>query len=514
MTTAEIEPSPTPAAGPYRRRLLANSASSAMTGVWSIALGFGVTALLLARLGPSSFGLWALAQSLSIVSGWTSILVYGPSVAVARSIAERAGADTEPAEMATFARQVVTIFALIAGLAATLLALGATPLASTVFRLDGSDGRAFAAGTRWFALQIVAEGVIVGLAAVFEGYQRLDRARMLDAVRRTAAALAAVLVVAFSTDLTLVLAAQAIATAVVAAAILFGARLAPTFRLDRSIIHDLRRSAIGPVALNSAGVLHRMMDRALVTMMLGPTALAVVEVASRLQDVVRLVLATSSQTVVSAAPYLSARQEEHKLRDLVLISTRLSTGVTLVVAAALAGLAHEILTVWTDGATAALATGPLLFGLLYLSIEAPFQVINNFLTGLGQMRRLLVASWLGVIVNLALTIVLIDRNGVVGAFQGTLAGSVFTVSLLSPLLLKTTQATPIELLRRCLAPAVPTAAAILAVAVLLHRLPLAPIATLAVAAPLLGATAAVVGWSTLLDATERSQLRSMLQRRG
>jgi O-antigen/teichoic acid export membrane protein len=256
-----------------------------------------------------------------------------------------------------------------------------------------------------------------------------------------------------------------------------------------------------------------MMDRTLVGIMLGPSAVAVVEIASRLQDVVRLVLAASAQTVTTAAPYLRSRGARDRLQELVVFGTRVTTGVTLIAAATLAAVANEVLTVWTDGATAAAATAPLLFGLAYLSIEAPYQVIGNTLTGLGDMRRLLVASWIGVTVNLVATVVLIDLSGVVGAFQGTLAGSIATIGFLTPALVSTSGRSVGELLRRTIVPCLAPAIAAFGAAHAIVGLDLAPLTTLAVALPLAGVAAAMATWVVVLDDGERERFAALVAAR-
>lgn len=497
------------------------------SGLWAVVLGVVATSVLLAQLGVEQFGLWALIQTFSIINGWSSVLVVGLATTCTRRTsalsldlnAATAGGSFSVLRLRSVARtngapwEAAAGIILIVGIAAAIALAALAPIiVTTIADLDATTTSSTVAALRWFSLQMVADAGFVAIAATFEGLQRLSVARGFDAFRRALTLGSAMAISFVSSDVSDVLAVQAtVALAgLAAAAALTG--LSP--RLPS--LHDIRsylRESSGPSAINASGVTHRMMDRAIVAIMLGPAAVAIVEVASRLLDAVRLVLASTSQATLSAAPWMRARGADEKLRRLTITATRLTAGVTLIAAGTVVALRRPILELWTDETTAVAASPLLVFGLLHVALQTPFQVVNNVMIGLGRFRRLAIAGWTAVLVNFGATIWLVGQNGVVGAFQGTLAGTLVIIVMLFPVLLETTGASPATLLRSTIGPAIPAGCAALAAGLAVTLLDIGPPRTLVLGSIAAGLAATATAWAFGLTSDERRWARAVIQGR-
>ncbi len=507
----------------FTRRILLNTAATITTGVWSVVLGVGSTAVLLSQLGLVTFGLFALIQSFSVVAGWASTFTNGLAVASTRRMS---AVDLAPAHnpqttslrsLRSIARAgdrpwepAVTIIIATGFLVGGVFALGAPLLPYAINGLEAADRTPTTTGFRWFALLVVAEACFIAVSSTFEGLQRLDISRGIDASRRTVTVGVAVAVSLVSPQLETVLAGQAIAATLSAILLLGVTGLFPRSFPKTSDVSAYLAEAAGPAIINASGVLHRTMDRAIVAAMLGPATVAIVEVATRLQDVVRLVLSATSQATMSAAPWLRSRGAEDQLSGLVRTATRLTTGLTLIAAATLLALRYPILEAWTDADTARAAAPLLVVGLLYLAIEAPFQVIGNVMIGLGQFRRLAISFWIAVGVNLLATIWLVSQLGAVGAFAGTLAGTVVIIGVLAPELFSVTGHTPGQAIRSLVGPALPPALAAFGAAAFVTWLDLDLWLTIVLGLIAAGCASVAVSWFGLFDADERRRISSAL----
>jgi O-antigen/teichoic acid export membrane protein len=192
----------------------------------------------------------------------------------------------------------------------------------------------------------------------------------------------------------------------------------------------LLRYALSVALLRPISVIHRTVDRLVVGIVLGPAWVAAVEVASNLQGGADALLSASSYPVTPTAAWLNARKEADSLRRLILRGTRLSMAVTLPIAAAIAVMSAPFIRLWLgndapDGA-ALLAT----VGVLSIIVAAPFAIMSNMLVGVGSALPVIRAAVVGILVNVGLTILLVNWIGAVGAFWATFVAGVVTMPLI------------------------------------------------------------------------------------
>lgn len=283
---------------------------------------------------------------------------------------------------------------------------------------------------RWFALLLFAEQLSVSQQYVFEGHQRVDIARAADALRRTLVigAIAAGAVTTGRVDGAIASGAiSALACCLIAMVLIAGRGMiaAPTRGEIRRELAGARRVA----ELTALGVAHRSMDRMLSALLFGPRSVAIVEVATQVQNAAAAVLSSTSYVATASSPWLVARGAAEQERALLLRGSRLVTLATVPVALVLGILARPLLDVWLPGATgAAAALVPI--AMVFIVLSAPLQVPSNMLFGKGETRAIARAAIPALAVNLVASLLLSQWLGVAGLLWGSVVGA---VALAAPL---------------------------------------------------------------------------------
>lgn len=254
------------------------------------------------------------------------------------------------------------------------------------------------------------------------------------------------------------------------------------------------------------GVLHRTMDRVIVGAVIGPDAVALVEIATQIQTGAEAVLSATSYAVVPSASWLQARGDKQSLRELLELGTKYSLLATSAVVTLGIVFAEPFVHLWVGDRYRG-AAGLAVVALLFVVVTAPLQVGANILVGIGRVGDILKAVFAAVVVNLVASIVLVNAIGIVGCFLGSLVGTVILVPLEGRAALKATRTRAADFLRRSIAPSIAPSAALAIVGGIVVVLPLSNPATLAIGLPLSLAAYIVVGlrWSG-----GRDELRSML----
>jgi O-antigen/teichoic acid export membrane protein len=310
--------------------------------------------------------------------------------------------------------------------------------------------------------------------------------------------------------------AVATALAAVAATLIAAARCWATDRVrlaapSRRDVSQVVRYAGTVSAVTGTGVLHRTMDRTIAGVALGPSAVTLVEIANQLQAGATALLSASTYPVLSSAPWLQARDDRPALAALLQRATRYSVLLTLPLCGLGLVLADPFIRAWV-GARFIAAVGLTQVALLFVVIAAPLQAGGNLLQGMGQARQVLRASVASVLVNLVVSVVLVQTIGLVGVVIGTVVGELAIFPLLARSVGRALDQPPLAAIRPAVVRAVPAALAAAAGAGAAVLLPLSPTPTV-ILGGVLGTAASLavaIGWS--LPAAERTELRAALRR--
>jgi O-antigen/teichoic acid export membrane protein len=457
-------------ARPFRRRIVVNTASTAAGNVWAIVIALVTLPLLLRGLGTEAFGTWVLLQTFSAITGWFSLLDLGIGTASTRTVAGEAATGSRG--VAVVVGSSLAVFAALGLACAVALAAIGPIVFPRLFHTPEHlvDELQFAAVV--FAAQAAVDLLTEGIEACLEGTQRVDLSRLIDATRRTAVAVATCIAALAGGGLGGVAVASFGASTVgtVFAIVLLRATLRASgsgidrLKVSREVVVELLRYGRDVAVLRPLGVLHRTMDRVIAGTVLGPSAVALVEIATQVQNGADAILSASSYAVVPSASWLSAREDESALRRLLLDGTRFSMLVTAPVVVGAAMLIDPLLRVWV-GRSYGEAAGLAVVALLYVALTSPLQVGSNLLLGTGGARSILKAALIAVVINLVASLVLANTIGLVGVFLGTLVGTSVLVPLLGRSVIGEVRASPLQFVRQSVVPAIlPTIAMILTIA--------------------------------------------------
>ncbi|MFN8018491.1 MAG: oligosaccharide flippase family protein [Acidimicrobiales bacterium] len=309
-------------------------------------------------------------------------------------------------------------------------------------------------------------------------------------------------------------AGAAVATLVATAASLVVVRRAVApghLSADRTTASHLLHYGRRVWMLNSTGVIHRTMDRTIVGAILGPSAVALVEIATQVQNGVAALLSASSYAATSSAAWVRSRDDREKLRELLLRGTKYTCLLTLPLCGIVAVLAGPLLEVWLPPQYAE-AAGLVALAMAYLATQAPLATGSNLLLGVGRAGDILGPAAVAVVVNLVGSVILVRHIGVAGAFVATILSSLVLTPLLARAVARATDVSIGEVGRHAVAPTLAPALTATAAAGALVLAPLGALVTLVAGGALgLAAWLAVAGrWS--LTTAERSELRGLLAR--
>jgi O-antigen/teichoic acid export membrane protein len=506
-TTTQTKPRP------FQRRLVLNTAMTGIGNVWSIIVSAVALPLTLHGLGTETFGLWVLLQTFSAFTGWFALVDFGIGVAATRFIASSAAVGDDRRTV-TYAATAMASF-LVAGIgSAVAFSLLGRAFMPSAFGVAASHVDAFRTAILLYSMQTVADVLTRGAESCLEGLNRVDLARGLELWRRTFS-VGSVAIVAMAggglTDVAIVSLVTAVPVCVVAHRVLRLALPRCSARPNRAEFARLFRYGREIALLRPIGVVHRMMDRVIVGATLGPSAVALVEIATQVQVGADAVLSAASYSVIPSAAWLDSRGDRDRLADLLVKGTRLVVLATAPFIVLPAVLAPTLVRAWL-GADKSTAAGLIVVALLYVLVTAPIQVGSNLLVGVGHARSVLRPAFAAVLVNLVVSMVLVHHVGIVGVFIGTLAGAPFVVFPLLRSALRRVDVSARDFLERSLAPAMAPIGLLAALTIVVALLPLGDKATLIVAGVVGMLAYASATYVVALDDEERQAARAVARR--
>jgi O-antigen/teichoic acid export membrane protein len=498
---------------PFRRRLVMNTAMTGVGNVWSIIVSAIALPLTLHGLGTDAFGLWVLVQTFSAFTGWFALVDLGIGTAATRFLAARAALGDEKGTVSC-AMTAMASFVVAGSVALLGFAVAGRMLLPGMFGLSQADRAMFRTAILVFAVQLFVDVVTRGAECCLEGLTRVDLARGIELGRRTLTVGSVAAVALAGGDLVAVAAVSLLASipaCVVAQYLLYRCLPRRAARPNRSDLATLFVYGREIALLRPIGVVHRMMDRVIVGATLGPAAVALVEIATQVQVGADAILSASSYSVTPSASWLDARGDSERLAELFVKGTRLALLATAPFIVMPALLAPELVRVWL-GADQSAASGLIVVALAYVLVTAPVQVGSNLLLGVGRARSVLWPALAGVIVNLAVSLLLVQHVGIVGVFIGSLIAAPFVVVPILRASLVRVQVPKREFLRHGVRPVIGPVVILAATVGVVAVVPLADMTTLFVAAALGALVYACSAFSLALDHDERVAVRAAVRR--
>jgi O-antigen/teichoic acid export membrane protein len=415
------------------RTVALNVTARWITIVFELVLGFLMLPFNTRHLGAADYGLWMLAAS---IVAYFPVLDLGYAGAMDRFVAHyRARRDAQAIN--EIASTLLIVFAGI-GLVAFAIVCVVAWQVDALFNVSPQQ-----AETGRLLLLLVGVQFTVGLpfaafGGVVNGFQRT----YLNGIVGTVVALA---VAAVNVGVLLAGAGLVELVAAMTATRMLGFlwyrqnayRVFPLLRIRPSLVRaDRLREVTGfsvyMLMQNAANKANYATDPMVIAAFLSTGAVAMWTVAQRLADMVLRLTNQLNEVLFPVVVDCDSAQRDDRLRDLLVQGTRLSLGLALPVAGALALLAHQVVLGWTGPEFRHAAVLVQLLSVIVL-VRVGTATPSTVLRGAGHHRLLAHSNVIAAAVNIALSIVLIRTHGLPGvAFATLIPVTVRGVAVLVP----------------------------------------------------------------------------------
>ncbi len=426
-----IEPLPLPAATSPRGASLTqgitrNTVFNLLGWIWPIALSLVTLPYILRRLGNDAYGVFSIV---SIVAGYLGLLngpvAMGNVRFMAEAYARQQWPDLREATMTGLAINVA-----LSALGSLVMCLAADPLARNVFAIPYDLVGSAIVALRLAALSFFLNGVVATLQGVPVAMRRYDIRNQVGLVAGTLNTLAIVLALWWGWGLLGAVVAQVVSSAL---SLVFFAIVAWLLLRKlpmagrRPLVHatQVRRLA-GFSSLLFAGQVFSQIglqvDRTLVGMLLGMSAMTYYTVPTRITDKVPGLMSTFSTVLYPLSSEAVATGRLDELRKLYQEMVRLLLFFSALIAALLIVLSKDLLALWIGPEFAAnswLVLALLAAGVVWRSSgSVAYQVCN----GMGRADINLIAS-VGTAVFLVVPVLILSpRWGAPGVALGVFIG--------------------------------------------------------------------------------------------
>lgn len=396
-------------------------------------VSFFLSPFLVHHLGNAAYGVWILANS-SIA--YMALLDLGMRGAVTHFVAKHHALGNH-AESSS-AVSVALGFRLLIALVVTVASVTLAALASKIFRMPVDLWQA----ARW-AIVIVGVNLslalIVGVfAGVLTGLQRFDLVSAL-AVAQTLLGAAGTVWILKSGYGIVPLAAMLLAVAILLGILTIGLclRFYPELRvgvrfLSKGAVKNLWRYSFYLFIIAATGQVIYYTDNLVVGVFLSVEAVAFYAIGGRFIEYFGQLGASLAQTFLPVASNMAAKEQADQLRRLLIHGTRAAVLVSLPIAWALFFRSQTFIGLWM-GSAYAQPSGQVLRVLLLSSMAlSGNRVGGNIVLGLGKHKPFAIWQSCEAVANLALSIYLVRRIGILGVAWGTVLPSLVSQILLWP----------------------------------------------------------------------------------
>lgn len=426
--------------GPPSGRAVARSTVvNGFASVVSALLTAALTPFLLHRLGPAEYGLWLLAMGASFTWGYLALADLGLAEAAVRLVSE-ARSRGLPERVADLVASTLAAFAVLGAIASVVLVL-AVPWIVELFRLDPRLESEARQVFSLMALEVLVALPTAGALALVEGAHHYGRIRILDLGSRIAWAIGLTVVVSSGRGV-VAMGAVSVAVAVLklpgALLLVFTSHRSLTLRFQRpqwSTVRELGAYGRIVAGLRLLSVVYSQMDRVVLGVLVGAVAVARYDIPYRVHSVAMLFLIVAGSAMVPASAAHAAIGSDLRQRDLFLRGTRFAAGTATIVVLTLVFLAEPIVSMWVGEEYADLGRAVRLFMLIPL-LNAANAVGVAMLVGKGEAGQVLPIQTASVGVNLAASVALAPRFGVMGVIIGSVVGSTVAAPLFLRVLLR------------------------------------------------------------------------------
>jgi O-antigen/teichoic acid export membrane protein len=484
-----------------RARVFRGAASNMAGQAIVVLTAFVLTPYILEQIGPTGYGLWVLVGSLA---AYGDLFDLGISSGVVKYVAQYRAQGDRPAERAVLA-SALRLYAGL-GLLAIAVSIVIAPLVPRIFNVPSEDRSTASLLVVLAGLNLAVSIVSAPALSILTALQRFGLSNLVRTGALLLSAIATVIVleagggvvgmVAVTIPVTLLMRFVCIRLIRVSAPDLaFGYRGA-----SRAATRQLLTFGGGIFASQISDLLQRKSDELVVALSLSVSAVTPYALGRRVSELPHLVTNQFVRVLLPIAAEMHAIQDVDRLRTLYVVASRVTIAIFTPIGLSVALLAQQIIDVWVhSGYEEAVPIVVILTMASYLvTSQWPAGAI---LQGMGKIRLIALSSVASGIANVALSIVLVQRLGLIGVAIGTLLPSaVEAIGVVLPYAMVTLRVpirtALVEIWLPALLPALPAGFIILAL-----REAFAPTSVLGLAFVMLAGASVYLGGYLIVPAT-------------
>lgn len=428
-----VEPPQEPSAAPRRGpSLIRNVVTNWGAFVFSAAVNFVMSPFIIRSLGATAYGAFVLANSLV---GYLGLLDLGVRGAVTRYVARfhSAGEHNEASQLTSAA---LKIFGL-AAIGAVVLSVALATVVDRVFHVPPGVTTAIRVVAVVGGLNIAVALIDGVLGGVIVGLQRFDYTNGIEVAIGAVRALAIVAALSHGKGI-VALALLQLASSMTRLAIDYWAcrRLYPELRLrfggDGHYLKLVLSFGLASSVLHIAGQVILFSDSVVIGMFLPVAMVTYFAIAGNLTDYGRQVAGGVSRVLTPLVSAVEARGERSAISRSLLLGARSTTMLVLPVAVTFMIRGSTFIRLWMGAEYAPLAGRVLAVLAIFLTLHASYEVTTASMMGINRHRGLIPVFLADAACNVALSVLLVPRLGVVGSALGTVIPQIVVTMLVGP----------------------------------------------------------------------------------
>jgi len=446
-----------------RKRIFTNTVANGIAQAASIIASFVLLPFLVAAFGLADYGVFMLASS---VTNYALLLDLGAGATVTRLVADALERD-DAERLRTIIGSAVVFYGAVGAIGAVIM-VGMGLAAGHLFAVTPEQAALLrtllfvgAALQLWYWPATTARHALAG-------YQRYDLLARV-AVGQTLGGVVAVVVVivaGWGPVALAVLNAIVSVIASIAAIGLLGSAGGVHGRLSaaRPTIGEIVRSGLPVFTVQVAALINRQStDRIVLGIFIGPAAVAIYEIAAKLSQLVTQLSDLVVSAILPVAARLNAREHHDSLRALFVRGAKYTTLIVVPVNVVLVCIAGPFITAWFGpGYGESIQVAQVL---VLAQLFVPLYLIGDpILIGKNRYALWVPGSTAMAALNIVLSVILVQRLGIVGVAVGTLVAAYVELPVYARMVLRELKVTVSEWLRIAAWPAYPLLAVPAAIA--------------------------------------------------
>lgn len=403
-----------------KTQLVKNTVASGAAQVVQMASSLVFMPLLINTFGIGSFGLYMLTSS---VSGYASLLDLGVGSSVVKFVAEHSARD-ENEDISKVVSSALTFY-IIVGVIAAAIFWGIGLSAGGIFRITADQARLvrnlfFVGG--FMALVSWPTSTAYHVLGGLRRYDLLARNQMIAAVANALVAVAVIVTkqgpLALLSGNAVVAISLGLLNAWSAKQLLGGVAVSPS-RFSRETLNRIMRFSWAVfIAQVTIVIVYQQTDRLVLGVFIGAAAVGLYEAAAKFQTLIAQLIGMTNTAIMPTTSRMQAEESHDALRQLFLRGTKYVAALINPVVVIVIVLAHPLITHWLGWRFEPVVISAQVL-LSYQLLLASTSVGDSMIVGIGKLPKRIPYILAIAAANLALSIALVPRLGIMGVVLGT-----------------------------------------------------------------------------------------------